>query len=164
MTGKEAFSAEEWEVLRMSPLEMGELVAKADGDADRGEVEAFRRDVFAEAARHPDALVRAVLTSLEEDAATGLLAAHFPSFVEGKLAMLARVAAILDERCTRDEARHFKAALLAIGLHVAQASGGRLAPPGQTVSATESGYLARAAEALGATELLTELTAGSAAY
>lgn len=122
MSEAEKFTPAEWQTLQFSPFWVFAQVAGIDGKIDDEEQKAFLKEL-ADAPIYKSPLVREVLISVATD--MGDLMTAYTADTRKVGVGLADVANALDAKADASEAVMFKAALVGIAMHVAQASGSR---------------------------------------
>ena len=143
MVSLETFNDEERDLLARTPFYVLAHVGGADGKVDDGEREALVRALAAE---RPDSGLGAEILSF---ASANVTAFSNEAIIGGPTPVeaLRQSAGILDGRLPLEEAQRVKASLIAIGEHIAQASGGILGF-GSRVSGEESVALREVGRAL----------------
>jgi len=143
MTGKSAFTEEEWDLLREAPATAGLLVVTAEGGGTF-------RETFALAKAYTDARKQHGASEfLDELVAAGpkrgARAHSTEELHEHGLADLRNVAALLRSKATAEEAESYRAFVLSLGERVAEAH----KEGGQSVSEREQGVLEEIGASLG---------------
>lgn len=120
MTYKEKFSEEEWSSLTHTPLLIFQAVAGADGKIDKKEKKAFSSALTSNKISQP--LSAEVLESAKSQFSES---EAIPDYTLSDIALkLQHVDEALKGSIEQDESLHFKKTMMALGLHVANSSGG----------------------------------------
>jgi len=128
----------DWLTLIYSPFWVFTAVAGADGRLDVKEVDSLHH-VLKEAQSGGAQLLSEVLAASADD--TGAAFAAFRGDGRSLDEGLVQVRKVLDEQLNEADSLAFKRGLLSLGVHFAQASGGRLLGFGSKVSAEERASL-----------------------
>jgi hypothetical protein len=142
-------TAEELKLLAYAPMVVFCMVAAADGNIDKKEIEAFRQELLKGLLTDSEILIRVTVGAMEgfEEMIMKLLNQE-----ENMLEKLLEARAILDNRLPPEESDKFKASLMALGEAVASASGGFLGIFGSKIDKNEEKALSALSRLLGISE------------
>jgi hypothetical protein len=120
MTYKDKFSSEEWSSLTHTPLLIFQAVAGADGKIDKKEKKAFSSALASNNISQP--LSAEVLESAKSQFSES---ETIPDYTLSDIALkLQQVDEALKGNIEQDDSLNFKKTMMALGLHVANSSGG----------------------------------------
>jgi hypothetical protein len=137
---------EELQTLAYAPMAVFCMVAAADGNIDKKEIEAFRQELLKGLLTDSEILIRVTMGAMEgfEEMIMKLLSQE-----ENILEKLMGVRVILDNRLPAEEADKFRSSLMTLGEAVASASGGFLGIFGSKIDKKEKKVLSALSELLG---------------
>ena len=136
---REKFTEEEWGLLKILPFHLFVMVAGADQDVDKAEIEALQNELR-DAPVFKDPLHRALFLDI-------VMSDPMPYIKEamnlGKLVERSmKVKGFLRKKLTEDEYQRFVGSMFIFGLNIARASGGGLFGRGNKISDEERMALA----------------------
>lgn len=142
-------TAEELQILAYAPMSVFCMVAAADGNIDKKEIEAFRQELLKGLQTDSEILIRVTVGAMEgfEEMIMKLLNQE-----ENILEKLMEARVILDNRLPPEESDKFKASLIGLGEAVASASGGFLGIFGSKIDKNEKKALSVLSKLLGVSE------------
>jgi hypothetical protein len=139
-------TAEELQTLAYAPMAVFCMVAAADGNIDKKEIEAFRQELLKGLLTDSEILIRVTMGAMEgfEEMITKLLSQE-----ENILMKLVEARVLLDNRLPAEESHKFRLSLMTLGEAVASASGGFLGVFGSKIDKKEKKVLSALSELLG---------------